>query len=305
MTKKARFKKAFSRDRSLYIMCLPALIFTVIFRLAPIYGLQLAFKDYKTIKGIWGSEWVGFEHFVDFFNYPQFLNILWNTISLSLYSLATFPISIILALFINQIRNKSHQKFIKTTLYLPHFISLTVLCGMIIMFTSPSTGIINSLLGLFGVDPIYFMGAPEYFPHVFTWSGVWQNAGWGTIVYLAALAAIDDTLYEAATLDGANKWHIIKYIDIPSIMPTIVTLFILRVGNIMGIGFQKVWLLQTPLNMEAAQTISTYVYQVGLVGGRFSYSTAIGLFNTVVELMLLLMANYVSKKLNSTNLLDG
>ncbi len=304
MTKK-RFLKAWRRDRYLYIMCVPTIIFIGLFKFGPMYGLQLAFKDYKIMDGIWGSEWVGFEHFIKFLNYPQFWTILGNTIGLSLYNLATFPISIILALFLNQVRNKGHKRFMQTALYLPHFISLTVICGMVVMFTSPSIGIINTLMELVGIAPINFMGSPDYFPHVYVWSGVWQNAGWGTIVYLAALSAIDESLYEAATLDGANKWHIIRYIDIPSISPTIVTLFILRVGSIMQVGFQKVWLLQNPANMEAAQTISTYVYQAGLLGGQFSYSTAIGLFNNVVDVMMLLMASYLSKKLTNTTLLDG
>ncbi len=297
-----RLARIWDRDKYLYLLCLPALVYMFVFDIIPMYGITLAFKDYKISKGIFGSEWVWFDNFIQFFNYPNFWQIIQNTLSLSLYSLLTFPIPIFLALVLNQMRNKKHQKFIQTVMYLPHFISMTVMCGMIVMFLSPSIGIINELLNMVGIESIYFMGIPEYFSHVFVWSGEWQNAGWNMIVYLAALATVDSSLYEAAEIDGAHRFHMIRYIDIPAILPTVLTMFILRIGNVMNVGFQKVYLLQNPTNLEVARTLQTYVYEVGIVGGRFSYATAISLFNTMVNIMLLIIVSQITRRINGTNI---
>ena len=284
-------------------MCVPALIFIFIFDYGPMYGIQIAFKDYNSRKGIWGSEWVGFEHFIRFFNSPNFWNILRNTLSISFYSLlASFPFPIFLALLVNQVTKKKFKRTVQMVLYAPHFISVIVLCGMLHVFLSPSTGIVNNILASLGMERIYFLGEAALFNDVFVWSGVWQNSGWGMIIYLAALTSIDPELYEAAKIDGANKIKLITHIEIPQIMPTIVIMLIMNVGRFMNVGFQKAFLLQNPLNLQSSEIISTYVYRMGMLGQQFSFSTAIGLFNNVVNIILLITVNQICKKLNETSL---
>ncbi len=298
-----RWKKMLKRDWHLILLCVPALIFIFIFDYGPMYGIQIAFKDYNSRKGIWGSEWVGFEHFIRFFNSPNFWNILRNTLSISFYSLlASFPFPIFLALLVNQVTKKKFKRTVQMVLYAPHFISVIVLCGMLHVFLSPSTGIVNNILASLGMERIYFLGEAALFNDVFVWSGVWQNSGWGMIIYLAALTSIDPELYEAAKIDGANKIKLITHIEIPQIMPTIVIMLIMNVGRFMNVGFQKAFLLQNPLNLQSSEIISTYVYRMGMLGQQFSFSTAIGLFNNVVNIILLITVNQICKKLNETSL---
>ena len=299
----ARFKKALQRDFQLYLLCIPALVFIFIFEYGTMYGVQLAFKDFDFTKGITGSEWVGFEHFERFFTSYQFKSLLSNTLGVSLYQLfAGFPIPIIMALVLNQIKNEKYKKFIQTVTYAPHFISVVVLCGMLIVFLSPSIGFVNNLIAMFGGERIHFMGVPEYWKHIFVWSDIWQNTGWNAIIYVAALAGINPELYEAAKVDGASKLKCIWHIDLPGIAPTMTILLIMKMGSIMGLGYQKALLLQNTLNIDASEIISTYTYKIGLEQSQFSYSTAIGLFNTVVNIVLLVIANAFSKKISDTSL---
>ena len=237
---KRKVSKAFARDFQLYLLCIPALIFIFVFEYGSMYGVQLAFKDFDITKGITGSPWVGFEHFERFLGSYQFKTLLSNTIGISLYMLiATFPIPIIMALVLNQIKNRQYKKFIQTVTYAPHFISVVVLGGMIIVFLSPSVGIVNNLIASFGSERIHFMGVPQYWKHIFVWSDVWQNTGWNAIIYVAALAGINPELYEAAKVDGASKLKCIRYIDLPGIAPTMTILFIMKMGSIMNLGYQK------------------------------------------------------------------
>ncbi len=300
---KRRFMIAFNRDKELYLMCLLPLIFVFIFDYGPMYGIQIAFKRFSGAKGIWGSPWVGFEHFIRFLEAPQFWDILKNTLYLSIYSLiAGFPFPIILALLVNQVRNQKFKKTVQMMTYAPHFISIVVLCGMISVFLHPSTGIVNNVLKSFGFEPIFFLAKPEMFADIYVWSDIWQNTGWGMIIYLAALSSISPDLYEAAKIDGASRLKTIWYIELPSILPTIVTLFIMRTGKFMSLGFQKAFLLQNSLNIESSEIIATYVYKIGLLNGQFSYSAAIGLFNTIINVILVLSVNQISKKLSGSGL---
>lgn len=300
---KVIFLKTMKRDYHLYLLCIPALIFVFIFEYGPMYGLQIAFKDYSPVKGITGSNWVGFKHFIRFFESPQFFNILKNTVGISFYSLlAGFPIPIFIALLLNQTSNLKFKKTVQTTIYAPHFISVVVLCGMITVFLAPRTGIVNGVLQMMGLDEVFFLAKPELFNDIFVWSDIWQNTGWGSIIYIASLSAVNPELYEAARMDGAGKLKTIWHVDIPSILPTIVIMFIMRTGSFMNVGFQKAFLLQNPLNIESSEIISTYVYKVGLIQSQFSYSTAIGLFNTVVNIILILSVNAICKKINETSL---
>lgn len=298
-----RFKKAFNRDFQLYLLCIPALIFVFIFDYGPMYGVQIAFKDFSAGKGIWGSPWVGLAHFRRFFNSPQFSILLKNTLTISIYSLiAGFPFPVIIALLLNQTQSLRFKKAVQTTIYAPHFISVVVLCSMITLFLSPNTGIVNNVLSKLGFEKVFFMAKPEYFADIFVWSDIWQNTGWGTIIYIAALSSVSPELYEAAKIDGATRFQTILNIDLPSILPTVVILFIMRTGRFMNVGFQKAFLLQNSLNIEASEIISTYVYKVGLIDAQFSYSTAIGLFNTIVNIVLILIVNTISKRLSETSL---
>lgn len=298
-----RFKKVFIRDYQLLLLCLPAIIYFFIFHYLPMYGIQIAFKDYITVKGIWGSPWVGLKHFERFFSSFQFWDLIKNTLGISFYQLVVgFPIPIILAILLNQLNNKRFKKLTQTVTYLPHFISIVVLAGMLYIFLSPINGIINQIIIHFGGQPIFFLGEAKWFKSIFVFSGIWQNTGWNAIIYIAALAGISSDLYEAAKIDGANKWQIVKYIDLPSIMPTAVMLLILEVGKVMNLGFQKAYLLQNPLNISSSEIISTYVYKVGLVESQYSYSAAIGLFNSVINVILLVTVNKLAKKITNSSL---
>ena len=287
----------------LYLFVAPSLIYLIIFNYVPLYGIQLAFKDFSAAQGIWGSKWTGFTHFQRFFESYQFWTLMENTIVLSLYSLCmNFPIPIILALLLNYSISRKFKKFTQTVTYAPYFISVVVLVGMIQVFFAPD-GPINQFLKLFGMqEPVLFMGSPEYFRHIFVWSGVWRQAGWGSIIYIATLAGVNPELHEAAIVDGANKLQRILKIDLPSILPTAVIMLIMNVGNIMGLGFEKAYLLQNDINIGVSEIISTYVYKVGIQSAQYSYSTAIGLFNNVINFVLLVTVNRVAKRLSGSSL---
>jgi putative aldouronate transport system permease protein len=296
-----KLKKIFS-NYQLYLFLLPALIYFIVFHYLPMYGILIAFKDFVATKGIMGSPWVGFKHFERFFDSFQFWTLIKNTLGLSVVQLIVgFPLPIFLALMLNQIRSEKYKRFVQTVVYAPHFISVVVLAGMIFVFFS-NNGLINNIILLFGGDPISFMAKPEWFKPLYIASGVWQETGWAAIIYLAALAGVSPELHEAAVMDGANKWQRIFHVDIPAIMPTAVILLILSVGGIMNIGFEKAYLLQTPMNQPSAEIIPTYVYKMGLQQAQYSFAAAVGLFNAVINLILLIAVNKFSKKLSGTGL---
>lgn len=287
----------------LYLLLLPTMLYFTVFRYIPMYGIQIAFKDYIVTKGVWESSWVGLKHFQRFFNSPEFIMILKNTLGISLYSLVvSFPMPIIIALLINQLGSKRYKKFVQTVIYAPHFISTVVMVGMILIFLSPRSGVINKIIEMFGGEPIFFMGKREYFKSIFVFSGVWQSTGWGSIIYLAALASISIDLHEAAVVDGANKWQRILHIDLPGILPTAITMLILNTGNLLSVGFEKVYLMQNSINRTTSEVISTYVYKQGLLSAQFSYSTAVGLFDALVNLIMLVIVNKLARKFSETSL---
>lgn len=301
--KKRSFIEQFKKDWSLYTFCLPGVILTFIFSYIPMYGVQIAFRKFNAKAGIWGSKWVGLQYFERFINSPYFERTLSNTLILSLYSMIVgFPIPIILALMLNSFRHKRYRKVIQTVTYAPNFISTIVMCGMLILFMSPTVGIINNVIKGFGFEPINFMAKKEYWRHIYVWSGVWQGMGWSSVIYFAALSGISPELHEAARCDGATKFQLIRYIDFPSILPTATTLLILNCGSILSVGFEKAFALQNDLNLSVSEIISTYVYKVGLIDNNMSYSSAIGLFNTIVNLVLLITVNKVADKLSGDSL---
>lgn len=293
----ARLLKNMRKNWILYLMITPVLLYYIIFSYVPMYGVLLAFKDYKIKLGILGSPWVGFEHFQRFFSAYNFKRLLMNTVGLSVYGMiAGFPISIIFALMLNYLRHHKLKKAVQMVSYAPYFISTVVICGMISIFMSQDSGIFNVIRGFFGMEPVDFLAKPEWFKHIYVWSGIWQGMGWSSIIYISALAGVDYEMHEAAIVDGATKIQRMIHIDLPSIKPTILMLFILQMGGLLGVGFEKVYLLQNSLNRSAASVISTYVYEVGLVNSDYGYSTAVGLFNSVISLVLVVTANQLSKK---------
>jgi len=277
----------------------------LVFMYYPMYGAQIAFRDFLPGRTILGSEWVGLTNFTRFFNSPMFERLLRNTIGLSFYSLLVgFPIPILIALSLNQLRTGFFKRSVQMISYAPYFISTVVMVGLILQFLDLRRGPINLLFQALGLDTIHFMGIADMFPDIYVWSGVWQNSGFNTVIYMAALSTIDPALHEAALVDGANRLQRIWHIDIPGIIPITLTLLILNMGQLLNVGFEKAFLLQNPLNLKTSEVISTYVYKVGLVGGvsNFSYAAAIGLFNSVLGLLLLLAANQLSKKFSETSL---
>lgn len=294
----ASLKKWFGRlhkNRQLYVLILPAIISVFIFHYIPIYGVQVAFKDFRASMEIWGSPWVGLKHFARFFEMPFFGMMIRNTLSISLYSLATFPCAVIVALLLNELRNERFKKVVQMVSYAPHFVSTVVVCSMVLIFFDKNRGLANNVLALLGRERISFIETPKYFSSLYVWSGVWSSVGWNTIIYLAALSSISPEMIEAARIDGASQWKILWHINVPSILPTIVTLLILNTGSILSVGFEKIYLLQNPLNLDASRVISTYIYEVGMGSGQFSYSTAIGLFNNVVNVVCIVLVNQISR----------
>ena len=298
-----RVKRMFRRDWQLMVLAALPVLYFLFFHYMPMYGVQIAFKEFRADLGITGSPWCGFAQFERFFNSSQFWTLIKNTLSLSLMQLLIgFPVPVILAILLNQMKNRRFKSFIQSVTYFPHFISMVVLTGMLGLFLSPRNGIINILIQALGGDAVFFLGEAQWFRPVFVLSGVWQNAGWSAIIYIAALASISPDLYEAAQVDGANKWQLIRHVDLPGILPTIVMMFIMEMGKVMSLGFQKAYLMQNNLNIAASEIISTYVYKVGLVDAQFSYSAAIGLFNNIINIILLVSANQLSKKLTNSSL---
>ena len=295
--------KQIKRHRQIYILVLPALLYFAVFCYGPMYGIQLAFKDYYALEGITGSPWIGFAHFERFFNSFQFKKLLGNTISLSLLQLLFgFPIPVILALCLNYARNSKFKRFVQTVTYAPHFISIVVLVGMINIFFSINGGLVNQFIQMLGFEPVLFTGKEKYFQPLFVGSGIWQNMGWNAIIYLAALSGVSPELHEAAVADGASKIRRVWHIDIPTILPTIIIMLILNFGQLMGIGFEKAFLMQNSLNIGKSEIISTYVYKIGLVDAQYGFATAVGLFNSIVNFILLVVVNKISKKVSETSL---
>lgn len=287
----------------LYVLLAPGLIYLLVFKYWPMYGAQIAFRNYNPSAGFLGSRWVGLAHFERFIQSFQFERLLVNTLTINTIGLlAAFPVPIILALIVNQLASEKFKKFVQTVLYAPSFISVVVVVGMIFLLFSPGTGLVNNAITLMGGQSIFFLGEPGWFRPLFIGSDIWQNAGFSMIIYLAALTAIDPALHEAAKVDGANKFQRMWHIDIPSIMPVVSILFVLAIGNIFNLGFEKVYLMQTPLNLETSEIINTYVYKAGLQQAQFSYSAAIGLFNSVLNLILLVTFNWVARKSNQSSL---
>lgn len=295
------FKKHFIRDWQLWAMALIPLIQLLIFHYGPMYGVQIAFRNYRPAGGITGSEWVGLKWFKDFLTDPKFGRIFMNTIILNLYNLTTFPFAIIMALLLNTMSNKKYRKTVQTISYLPHFISTTVFIGIVNMLLSPVSGIYGNIYRLFGGQgfPVDFKATAGAFRHIYVWSGVWQALGWSTILYTSALSAVSVELHEAASIDGASRLKRIWHVDLPAIMPTVGITFIMRVGSLVGVGFEKAYLLQSNINKSTSEVISTYVYRKGMDSFRnFSYGSAVGLFNTAINIVLVFIANTISKKVS-------
>ena len=301
-----RFKKWYYHKLKpsipLFGLMLPAIIYTVLLCYVPMYGIQIAFRNFTPMAGITGSKWVGLKHFIRFFDSPQFLSLLTNTLQVTVLTLLTFPIPIILALMINHCISRRYAKVMQMVTYIPHFISVVIIVSMINIFFSESTGVINTIAVKLGGKAIPYLSEPKLFKYLYVFSGVWQTMGWGSILYIGALAGISPELHEAARVDGANKWQRVWNVDIPGILPTIVVMLVMAFGQIMNLGFQKIYLMQNPVNLTASEVISTYVYKVGLIQNNFSYSTAIDLFNTVVNIFMLCVANSVVKKLTKYSL---
>jgi putative aldouronate transport system permease protein len=289
----------------LYLLFLLPLLYVIIFKYIPMYGAQIAFKNYMVSKGFGGSEWVGIKYFSRFFNSYDFWRILKNTLSLSFYTLAvSFPIPIFLALSLNMVENRRFKNAVQLITYAPYFISLVVMVGLIMQFLNPRFGIVNEIIGWFGIEPVNFMGRPEWYQSIYVWSNVWQNAGFSCIIFLAVLSTIDPALHEAAVVDGASKMQRLRHIDLPGIMPIAIILLILNTGQMMETGFEKALLMQNTVNLRTSEIIDTYVYKIGLASQamNFSYATAIGLFKSVISLILLLIVNYTAKKAGQESL---
>ena len=285
-----------------YVLLLPGIIVTIVYKYAPIYGIQIAFRDYNAMDGFFGSVWVGLKWFERFFNNYNSVRMIKNTVLLSLYSILwTFPIPIILALLINQVKWKKFQRVSQTILYAPHFISIMILCGMLRIFLSPYGGLISIIMQAFGAEQVNLIDSSSAFRTIYIASSIWQDAGWGTIIYISTLSSVDASLHEAAKVDGANALQRIIHIDIPELIPVIVIQLIMSFGNLMNVGFEKAYLLQTSLNKETSEIIATYVYEQGMLKAMYSFSTAVSLFNTVVNIILLVVVNKICKKLSDVS----
>nr|WP_300816817.1 ABC transporter permease subunit [uncultured Acetatifactor sp.] len=292
-----RLWKNMKKNWILYVMIAPVAVYYIVFAYTPMYGILLAFKNYKVKLGILGSPWVGLDHFQRFFSAYNFRQLIGNTVGISVYSLIIgFPIPIVFALMLNYLTHHKLKKIVQMVSYAPYFISTVVICGMITIFMAPDTGILNVLRGYLGMESVNFLAKPEWFKSIYVWTGVWQGMGWSSIIYISALAGVDYEMHEAAIVDGATKIQRMLHVDLPSIKPTILMLLILQMGSIMNVGFEKVYLLQNTLNKSAASVISTYVYEVGLINSDYGYSTAVGLFNSLINLALVVAANQLSKR---------
>jgi putative aldouronate transport system permease protein len=298
--KKLTLKSIF-HDWRLYVLLLPSLVYLFIFAYIPMYGVQIAFRDFSPRKGIWGSEWVGLEYFKRFIEYPNFKFLMMNTLRIGLYSLATFPCSIIFALMLNEVRSTKFKKSVQMISYIPHFLSTVVVCSMVTLFFNQKTGVVNAIIEFLGGTRTDFLTKASYFEDIYVWSGVWQGLGFGAIIYIAALASVPMEQIEAARIDGATRLQIIWHVNIPYILPTIIIMLIFSCGGILGVGFEKILLLQNDLNLSRSQVISTYVYEIGIRGGQFSYSSAIGLFNTIINVTILAIVNEIARRFGETS----
>lgn len=311
-----RVKKELASNWQLYLLVIPPIIYLLLFHYWPMLGIQIAFKDYNPVKGIWASPWAAqrgeiniLKHFQRFLNSKYSIQIIGNTVTVSLYSLlAKFPCCLLLALMMNELRSARFRKVVQVITYAPHFISTIVVVGILQqMFASPSAlmkngGVVNSLITALGGNPVKFMDSEAAFPHMYVWSGIWSSAGWGSIIYLATLSGVDPQQYEAATLDGASKLQKVWYVTLPVLIPTAVTLFILDVGHVMNVGFEKAYAMQNDLNLNSSQILATYVYTQGIKDGNYSFSTAVNLFNSVINLILICTVNAVSRKISEVSL---
>lgn len=296
--KKKTFLQKMRGNWDLLMFCMPGIIITIIYHYVPIYGVQIAFRNFKAKKGIWGSEWVGLDNFRRFFMSVNAWTTIRNTLTLSIYSLAAgFPVAVILALLLNSFRHKRYRKLIQAVTYAPHFISTIVMCGMLILFLSPRLGVVNTVIKYFGGEAINFMGKSEYWRHLYVWSGVWQGMGWSSVIYFAALSGVSPEYHEAAIVDGATKFQRMIHIDLPFLVPTMTMLLILDCGSILSVGFEKAYALQNDLNLGVSEIISTYVYKVGLLNRDQSFSTAIDLMNAAVNSILLITVNTITRKM--------
>lgn len=299
--KKLTLKSIF-HDWRLYVLMLPSLVYLFIFAYIPMYGVQIAFRDFSPRKGIWGSEWVGLEYFKRFIEYPNFKFLMMNTLRIGLYSLATFPCPIIFALMLNEVRSTKFKKSVQMISYIPHFLSTVVVCSMVTLFFNQKTGVVNAIIEFLGGTRTDFLTKASYFEDIYVWSGVWQGLGFGAIIYIAALASVPMEQIEAARIDGATRLQIIWHVNIPYILPTIIIMLIFSCGGILGVGFEKILLLQNDLNLSRSQVISTYVYEIGIRGGQFSYSSAIGLFNTIINVTILAIVNEIARRFGETSI---
>ncbi|MDO4292368.1 MAG: ABC transporter permease subunit [Eubacteriales bacterium] len=303
-TEKRSWKQDWKKNYQLYLFLIPAVVSVFIFSYLPMYGIQIAFKDFKPVRGILGSEWVGMKWFERFFSSFQFTEILGNTLLLSvLLLICSFPVPILFALIVNQYREGRFRRVLQTVSYAPHFISTVVMVGMVVLFLSPSAGLYGTLMRMFGLEAENILGEASMFRPIYILSDIWQHTGWDSIIYLAALSSISQDLYDAAKVDGAGRWKRMWYIEIPALRETAMILLILRLGGIMSMGFEKAYLLQNNLNLAASEIIATYVYKIGLTGTpQYSYSAAIGVFNSVINVFLLLTFNKLSKKMSGAGL---
>ena len=300
---KNRLAHDLRRNWILWLMFLPVIIYYAIFNYAPMYGLVIAFKDYKVRRGILGSPNVGFKYFERFFSSYNFVELIQNTLGISLYSLLVgFPLAILFAVLLHYLPWRRLKKTVQMVSYAPYFISTVVICGMLTIFLDTNSGIFNVLRGLLGMEPVNALGKPEWFKSIYVWSGVWQGMGWSSIIYISALSGVDPQTHEAAIIDGATKVQRMIHVDLPAIKPTVVMLLILQLGSLMNVGFEKVYLLKNSLNQSASAIISTYTYEVGLINSDYGYSTAVGLFNSVINVILLVGANWFCKKVADESL---
>lgn len=303
LKKSNKRKRLFKQNWDLYVLVAPVIVYFIIFKYVPMYGVQIAFKDFISVEGITGSPWVGMKHFSRFFDSFYFGRLLGNTLIIGFWELLVgFPIPIIFALFINEVRSKKYKSLIQNISLAPHFLSTVVVVGMMYLLLHPQTGIINHFVAFFGGERINFMTESAWFKPIYIISGIWQHLGWNAIIYIAALSNIDPQIHEAAEIDGASRFQRMLHINLPSLKPTIVVMLILQCGSILGVGFEKVFLMQNSLNMAASDVISTHVYRTGIIGSQYSYSTAIGLFESVVNFTLIILANYAAKKINKVSL---
>lgn len=303
MSQWRKAKKYLRNNYMLYVMMIPMVLFFIIFLYKPMPGLVIAFKDFSPFKGIWDSPWIGFDHFVEFFTGPYAFRVIKNTLVISLTSLVFgFPAPIILALLLNELRAKRFKKLVQTISYVPHFISVVVICGLVVNFLSPSSGIVNTVIKQLGGEPIYFLSKPEWFVPIYTLMNIWKSTGYGAIIYIAALTSISEDLYEAARVDGAGRWMQLIHVTLPALVPTIMVMLLINLGNILNVGYESIILLYNPAIYETSDVISTFIYRTGLSEGRYDYATAIGLVNSVVAFALVVSANKLSNKLTQTGL---